>query len=351
MADRRPVERDVPADVRVPAPIWQKLRFDARQAAEQEPALASYLSATVLNHDKFSDALCYQLAQKAGGPDMSAMQVREICEQAYAQDPAIVAAAQRDMQAVLDRDPATRSTLQPFLFFKGFLALQTHRVAHWLWGQGRETLAFFLQSRTSELYGVDIHPAVQIGSGVFIDHATSIVIGETARIGDDVSMLQGARRFGFGGAAERAAALLGGGRACQARGRRLHGAGQDHGPEIRRGSLRVEPLLAGLYRRRPVDSSARKDRGDRSGGVARFLETKIGRLRASFPGVSSSAGAGVCDFGSFRERRISPLQLALQRWWNLQLAIAAAVPGPAGDLVLASSASADLGRWDRRALE
>jgi serine O-acetyltransferase len=198
MADRRPAERDAPTDTRAPAPIWQKLRFDARQAADQEPALASYLSATVLNHDRFSDALCYQLAQKAGGPDMSAMQVREICEQAYAQDPAIVAAATRDMQAVLDRDPATRSTLQPFLFFKGFLALQTHRVAHWLWGQGRETLAFFLQSRSSELYGVDIHPAVQIGSGVFIDHATSIVIGETARIGDDVSMLQGVTLGGTG---------------------------------------------------------------------------------------------------------------------------------------------------------
>jgi serine O-acetyltransferase len=198
MADRRPAEQDTPADVRTPAPIWQKLRFDARQAAENEPALASYLNATVLNHDKFSDALCYQLAQKAGGPDMSAMQIREICEQAYAQDPAIVAAATRDMQAVLDRDPATRSTLQPFLFFKGFLALQTHRVAHWLWGQGRETLAFFLQSRSSELYGVDIHPAVHIGSGVFIDHATSIVIGETARIGDDVSMLQGVTLGGTG---------------------------------------------------------------------------------------------------------------------------------------------------------
>ena len=129
---------------------------------------------------------------------MSAMQVREICEQAYAHDSAIVAAAERDMQAVLDRDPATRSTLQPFLFFKGFLALQTHRVAHWLWGQGRETLAFFLQSRTSELYGVDIHPAVHIGSGVFIDHATSIVIGETARVGDDVSMLQGVTLGGTG---------------------------------------------------------------------------------------------------------------------------------------------------------
>ncbi|MBI1362316.1 MAG: serine O-acetyltransferase [Alphaproteobacteria bacterium] len=198
MADRRSVEDDASANTRTPAPIWPRLRYDARAAAEQEPALASYLNATVLNHQKFSEALCYQLAQKAGGPDMSALQIREICEQAYEADPSIVAFAERDMQAVLDRDPATRSTLQPFLFFKGFLALQTHRVAHWLWGQGRETLAFFLQSRSSELYGVDIHPAVPIGKGVFIDHATSIVIGETARVGDDVSMLQGVTLGGTG---------------------------------------------------------------------------------------------------------------------------------------------------------
>jgi len=181
-----------------PAPIWQRLRFDAKQAAEHEPALASYLNASVLNHDTFAEALCYQLAQKAGGPDMSAMAIREICEDAYKQDPAIVAAAERDLQAVMERDPATRTTLQPFLFFKGFLALQTHRVGHWLYGQGRETLAYFLQSRTSELYGVDINPAAPIGSGVFIDHGTGIVIGETARVGDDVSMLHGVTLGGTG---------------------------------------------------------------------------------------------------------------------------------------------------------
>src|SRR5215475_14144904 len=191
MADRRNVDS-------TPAPIWPKLRFDAQRAAEQEKALSSYLSATVLSHDRFDEALCYQLAQKAGGPDMSALQVREICEAAYASDPSIVAAAERDLQAVLERDPATRSTLQPFLFFKGFLALQTHRVGHWLWNEGRETLAFFLQSRMSELYGVDIHPAAPIGSGVFVDHGTGIVIGETARVGNDVSMLHGVTLGGTG---------------------------------------------------------------------------------------------------------------------------------------------------------
>jgi serine O-acetyltransferase len=198
MSDGRSTLTEAIGYAGVPAPVWQKLRFDARQAAEQEAALSSYLNATVLNHETFAEALCYQLAQKAGGPDMHAMALREICEEAYKQDPSIVAAAERDLQAVLERDPATRSTLQPFLFFKGFLALQTHRTAHWLWGQGRETLAFFLQSRTSELYAVDIHPAAPIGSGVFIDHATGIVIGETARVGNDVSMLHGVTLGGTG---------------------------------------------------------------------------------------------------------------------------------------------------------
>lgn len=181
-----------------PAPVWTRLRFDAQQAAQQESALTSYLNATVLSHDSFAEALSYHLAQKAGGPDMNALAIREICEEAFRSDPSIVGAAERDLQAVLDRDPATRSTLQPFLFFKGFLALQTHRVGHWLWGQGRETLAFFLQSRTSELFAVDIHPAAPIGSGVFMDHATGIVIGETARVGDDVSMLHGVTLGGTG---------------------------------------------------------------------------------------------------------------------------------------------------------
>ena len=200
MADGRPGNSPAtPLQVSgAPAPIWQRLRFDAGQAAEQEPTLASYLNPTVLNHENFSEALCYQLAQKAGGPDMSALAIREICAEAYKSDPDIVTAAERDLQAVLDRDPATRSTLQPFLFFKGYLPLQTHRVGHWLWGQGRETLAFFLQSRMSELYAVDINPAAPFGSGVFIDHATGIVIGETARVGNDVSMLQGVTLGGTG---------------------------------------------------------------------------------------------------------------------------------------------------------
>src|SRR6202011_1443728 len=106
-------------------------------------------------------------------------------------EPSIVAAAEEDLKAVFERDPACKGYVQPFLFFKGFLALQTHRVSHWLWLREREAMAFYLQSRASELFQVDIHPAAVIGKGAFFDHGTGIVIGETAKVGDDVSMLHG----------------------------------------------------------------------------------------------------------------------------------------------------------------
>ena len=126
------------------------------------------------------------------------MSLRETCEEAFLADPSIVAAAEADLKAVFERDPACKGYVQPFLFFKGFLALQTHRVAHWLHGQRRETMAFYLQSRMSEVFQVDIHPAAVIGSGAFFDHGTGIVIGETAVIGDNVSMLHGVTLGGTG---------------------------------------------------------------------------------------------------------------------------------------------------------
>lgn len=172
-------------------PVWTQLRREAEHAAREEPGLASMLSATILAHDDLGRALSYQLARKLGDQELRAMSAREVAEEAYAADPAILYKVEADLKAVLERDPACKGYLQPFLLFKGFQALQTHRIAHWLWGQGRETLAFYLQSRTSELFQVDIHPAVSIGRGVFLDHGTGVVVGETAVIGDDVSILQG----------------------------------------------------------------------------------------------------------------------------------------------------------------
>jgi serine O-acetyltransferase len=179
-------------------PVWAALRNEAQAAAMSESALASLLAAVILNHKSLGDALSYQLARKLGDQELRAMSLRDICEEAYQADPSIVEKAEYDLRAVFERDPACKGYVQPFLFFKGFLALQTHRVAHWLWHEGRETLAFYLQSRSSELFQVDINPATRIGRGVFIDHGTGIVIGETAVIGDDVSMLQGVTLGGTG---------------------------------------------------------------------------------------------------------------------------------------------------------
>jgi serine O-acetyltransferase len=151
--------------------VWSTLRIEAATAAAEEPILASLLNATILNHASFADALSYHLAQKLGGADMNALQMR---------------------------DPACLSYLQPFLYYKGFSALQAHRVAHHLWHNGRETLAFHLQSRVSELLQVDIHPAATLGQAIFMDHATGIVIGETAVVGDNVSMLHNVTLGGTG---------------------------------------------------------------------------------------------------------------------------------------------------------
>jgi serine O-acetyltransferase len=152
----------------------------------------------VLKHDDLASALSYQLARKLSDEELRAMSMREIVEEAFAADPSLVTSAEADLRAVFERDPACKGYVQPFLFFKGFQALQTYRVAHWLFGQGRETLAFYLQSRCSELFQVDIHPGAVIGSGVFFDHGTGIVIGETAVVGDEVSMLHGVTLGGTG---------------------------------------------------------------------------------------------------------------------------------------------------------
>jgi len=178
--------------------VWSQLRLEAASAAASEPTLASMLHAVILNHDNVADALSYILASKIGNENMNPMQVREICTNAFAAKAEILDHVAADAIAVATRDPASKGYLQPFLFFKGFQALQAYRVGHYLWNDGRETLAHFFQSRVSELFGVDIHPAAQIGHSIMIDHATDIVIGETAVVGDEVSMLHGVTLGGTG---------------------------------------------------------------------------------------------------------------------------------------------------------
>ncbi|MCG8440490.1 MAG: serine O-acetyltransferase [Caulobacterales bacterium] len=169
--------------------VWSRLRREAAQAAADEPMLASLLHAAILNHDTLGAALSYVLGQKLGGEDFNALQAREVCEQTFIDEPEIVGRAEADMEAVYERDAACRTLVQPFMYFKGFQALQSHRVAHRLWRSGREALAFKLQSLISERFGMDIHPAAVMGKGIMLDHATGIVIGETAVVGDDCSLL------------------------------------------------------------------------------------------------------------------------------------------------------------------
>lgn len=179
-------------------PIWSALRHQAEQLAESEPELASFAHATVLKHDRLEQALSYHLAKKIGNEDLSAMQVREIFEEGFTSDPTIGESIRADLAAVFQRDPACHSYAQAFLFFKGFHALESYRVAHYLWTQGRKTMALFVQNRMSDLFAVDIHPAARLGRGIMIDHATGVVIGETAVVGDDVSMLHGVTLGGTG---------------------------------------------------------------------------------------------------------------------------------------------------------
>jgi serine O-acetyltransferase len=179
-------------------PLWSALRTQAEQLAESEPALASFAHATILKHERLEQALSYHLAKRIGDDELSPMQVREIFEEAFAADPAIGEAVRADLSAVFQRDPACHSYVQAFLFFKGFHALQSHRAAHWLWRSGRSWMAYFFQNRVSDLFAVDIHPAARFGRGVFMDHATGVVVGETAVVEDDVSMLHGVLLGGTG---------------------------------------------------------------------------------------------------------------------------------------------------------
>ncbi|WP_081299088.1 serine O-acetyltransferase [Gilliamella apicola] len=178
--------------------LWHTIRQEASQLVESEPMLASYFHATLLNHKNLGSALSYILANKLVTQVMPAIEIREIARQAYEADTTIIQSAVTDILAVYVRDPATNYYSTPLLYYKGFLSLQAYRIAHWLWKQNRKSLAIFLQSQIAIVFGVDIHPAAQIGCGVMFDHATGIVIGETVVIENDVSILQSVTLGGTG---------------------------------------------------------------------------------------------------------------------------------------------------------
>ena len=179
-------------------PVWARILTEAENAVRDEPLLGGLVHYSVLHHPTIERALSYRISLKLANGEMSEQILREICDEAHASDPDLALAARADIVAVYERDPACHRFLQPLLYFKGFQAIQSYRVANWLWRQGRHDLAYMFQMRCSEVFGVDIHPAAKIGRGIMIDHAHSIVIGETAVVGDNVSMLHSVTLGGTG---------------------------------------------------------------------------------------------------------------------------------------------------------
>jgi serine O-acetyltransferase len=169
--------------------VWRQIRREAQSELEREPALEEFLASTILSRRGLEDSLAWVLSHELASPMVSQARLQEIFDDAHARDPAIGDAARADLQAVRDRDPALETWFPALLFFKGFHALQAYRLAHRLWNDGRELAALLVQSRMAQVYGVDIHPAAKIGTGIMIDHATGVVVGETAVIEDDVSIL------------------------------------------------------------------------------------------------------------------------------------------------------------------
>jgi len=169
--------------------LWIRIREEAAQLAHSEPVLASFLHMTVIMHPSFEKSLAFLLANKLASSTLLGIQLTRLIVEAYDDDPDLLEACVADLHAVMDRDPACDTFVQCLVFFKGFQAIQVQRIAHWMWKKGRCALALALQSRMSEVFGVDIHPAAAIGRGVMMDHAHGIVIGETAVVGDNVSML------------------------------------------------------------------------------------------------------------------------------------------------------------------
>ena len=179
-------------------PVWDRISSEAHDAVRDEPLMGGLIHACILHHRTLDKALSYRIAAKLSSNEMSMVILREIADRAYAEAPGLIEAARADLVAVFERDPACHRLLQPILYFKGYQAIQAYRVGNWLWENGQHDLAYFFQMRISEIFGVDIHPNARIGKGIMIDHAHSIVIGETAVVGDNVSMLHSVTLGGTG---------------------------------------------------------------------------------------------------------------------------------------------------------
>ncbi len=179
-------------------PVWAQLRQEAEIVRTGEPSLAGMVLSTILQQRSLEAAVAHRIAERLDHTDLSANLIRQAFTEFFEAQPAFRENLRADVMAVLDRDPACARVIEPVLYFKGFHAIETHRLAHWLWTNGRRDFALYLQSRSSAVFQTDIHPAVPMGKGVFLDHATGLVVGETAVIEDDVSILQGVTLGGTG---------------------------------------------------------------------------------------------------------------------------------------------------------
>ncbi len=179
-------------------PFFARIRADAEDSVRREPELATFVTSTVLNHETLESAIAHRVAARLDHQDAPSDLIRQTYIEVIARDPSIGDAFRADLLAVIDRDPACMRVIEPLLYFKGFHAIQTHRLAHALWKAGRVDFALWLQSRSSEVFQTDINPAAKIGKGIFLDHATGLVVGATAEIDDDVSILHDVTLGGTG---------------------------------------------------------------------------------------------------------------------------------------------------------
>jgi serine O-acetyltransferase len=198
LAMARPRQNPAPGNITAYDPIWSTIRAEADAAIAAEPALGGFIFATVLSHERLEDAICHRLAQRLNHSDVDAGLIHQLFQGVLETTPELGRSFRADLAAVFDRDPACARYLEPLLYFKGFHALVTHRFAHALLKAGRRDFALYLQSQSSRIFGVDINPAARIGDGIMLDHGTGIVVGETAVIGDNCSILQGVTLGGTG---------------------------------------------------------------------------------------------------------------------------------------------------------
>jgi serine O-acetyltransferase len=223
-------------------PVWARIRREAEVVVRQEPELSSFIYSSVLHHDNLEQVVVQRIAQRLDHPDVSGELIRQAYWDALEDTPTLGDIFRADIVATYDRDPATNRFIEPVLYYKGFHAIQTHRLAHWLWAKGRKDFAYYLQSRASAVLTCDIHPAARIGRGIFLDHASGLVVGETASIDDDVSMLHDVTLGGTGNEAGDRHPKIGRGVMIGAGAKILGNIEVGHCARIAAGSVVVKPV-------------------------------------------------------------------------------------------------------------